>query len=187
MIITDIPIYDGSQLQERFAYRYFNKEVKRTGNMIAFIAPMKVEAEFMVDLEDLKNKDFIYSDKSMHFILEIPEIDAFAGVCFQRLFNTELASLLKSKLSESISMDGDDILVGSNKRKASVSIAKPVEGALLIHTAININAGDKAPSFAYSTNFNKEIANQFLNEGCHLFYQMTQDIFVATTKIRSIK
>ena len=77
MIIKDISIYDGSQLQERFAYHYFGKEIERTGNIVAFIAPMKVEAEFMVDKEDLKNKDYIYSESSMQFLIEIPEIKIF--------------------------------------------------------------------------------------------------------------
>lgn len=186
MIIKDISIYDGSQLQERFAYHYFGNKIERTGNIIAFVAPMKVEADFMVDKEDLKNKDYIYSESSMQFLIEIPDIDAFAGVCFQRLFNTELANLLSQKINLPVCMKGDDILVGKDKMKASVSIAKPTAGAILIHTAINIEAGEKAPSYAFSTKLEEKLAYQFMEEACINFKKLSKDIFVATTKIRSI-
>lgn len=186
MIIKDIALYDGSQLQERFAYQYFGKDVSRNGNILAFTAPMRVEADFMVDKEDLKNQDFIYSDLSMQFLIEIPEIDAYAGVCFQRLFNTQLGSLLSSILEKEVHMKGDDILVGKEGKKASVSIAKPTQDAILIHTAVNIKAGERAPSHAYSTHLDEEASLHFLKEGCKIFHELTQDIFVATTKIRSI-
>ena len=123
------------------------------------------------------------------FLIELPGYSIEAGICFQRLFNTALGSLLASKyLSSPVNVDGDDIMVSDGiheDKKASVSIAKYDNGAVLIHTGINIDAGDKAPSFAYSTRLGNDEAEQFINEAIAIFNSMTHDIWVATTKLIS--
>lgn len=180
-------IYDGSDLSDRFAYEHFRKNVLATGNIVCYVAPMKVETEFMVDLEDKLANDFIYSDKAINFLIEIPNVSLYAGVCFQRLYNSLLASLLCSKyLTDMVcEVDGDDIyfIIEGERKKASVSIAKECNGAVLIHTGINIEAGSKAPSFAYSTKLSDESANSFMTQAIDLFYKMSTDIFIATTKL----
>jgi hypothetical protein len=186
-------IYDGKLLQDRFAYSFFKERVTRIGNIVAFRAPMKVEAEFMVDKEDLQNNDFIYSDDAINFCIEIPDISLFGGVCFQRLFNSHVATVLADQyLKAAVEIDGDDIIihkdhnqggVAQSKGKASVSIAKHCNNAVLIHTGINIKAGEKAPTFAYSTELTDEQAEEFMKKGCEIFYSLAHSIFIATTKI----
>ena len=193
MIIKNIEVYDGSHLCDRFAYDHFKDKTQRIGNIIAFRAPMKVEAEFMVDKEDLVNNDFIYSEDAINFCIEIPDVSLFAGVCFQRLFNGVLGNILASKyLKADIEIDGDDIIVHKEfeqggivqqKGKASVSIAKECNGAVLIHTGINVKAGKRAPAFAYSTNLDDEQCNNFMVDIVNMYYGMVQDIFVATCKV----
>ena len=180
-------IYDGSDLSDRFGYRYFRKKMTGIGDIIAYIAPMHVESEHMVDLEDKLANDFIYSDKAINFLIEIPNISLYAGVCFQRLFNSLIASLLCGKYLQGsmCEIDGDDIffLVDGERKKASVSIAKECNGAVLIHTGININAGARAPSFAFSTELSDEDANSFIEQTTDMFYKLVHDIFIATSKI----
>ena len=65
----------------------------------------------------------------------------------------------------------------------SVSITYSKDDVALGHTGINIKAGSKAPGFAYSTNMNDELAQQFMNEVCDYFNSEVQDQFVATTKV----
>lgn len=198
-------IYDGRLLQDRFAYTFFKNRVARLGNIIAFRAPMKVEEAFMVDKEDLINKDFIYSEDAINFCIEIPDVDLFGGVCFQRLFNSHIGTVLADKyLKVPIEIDGDDILVYkhpvdstpspaqdpekpedkyTNKGKVSVSIAKQVNGAVLIHTGINIKAGKEAPDFAFDSNLTDEQVEEFMIKACEIFYILAHDIFVSTTKV----
>jgi len=193
MIIKNFDIYDGSILQDRFVYDFFKTRVLRTGNIIAFRAPMKVDEKFMVDKEDLENDDFIFSDDAINFCIEIPDISLFAGVCFQRLFVSIVANILASKyLQCNIEVEGDDIIVHKEheqggivqkKGKASVSIAKQVNGAVLIHLGINIKAGKKAPAYAFSTNLTDEQCEQFMREIIEMFYGLANDIFVSTCKI----
>lgn len=183
--VTGTDSYFGDVIHQRFAYKFFKKQVSPTGDIVAFIAPMEVTTN-LIDLEDAINNDYIYSDSAMNFIMEIPNIDLFGGISFQRLLNAQVGSLLCTKyLDKDGYVDGDDIMVKDEEgfKKASVSIAAKKNDAVLIHLGININAGSRAPSFAYSTNLTEEQAHNFMTDVCKIFRDMTTDIFVATTKI----
>jgi len=183
MIIKE-PVYDGSLIHERFAYKFFRKNVSGTGDIVAFVAPMFVTTN-LIDLEDSLSKDYIYSNKAVNFCWEIPNLCPFGAVAFQRLFNTSIASILFDIIGQPIQVKGDDIMVVTEKdlKKASVSITFSKDGVAIGHTGINIDAGEKAPSFAYSTNMTDEQAEQFMQRVIDLFYDVTKDIFVATTKV----
>lgn len=183
--VTGFDIYEGSILKNRFAYKFFKKEINREGNIVAFVAPMIVE-DNLIDLEDSINKDYIYSDSAINFLIEIPDIDLFGGVCFQRLYNAQLGSLLCVKYLEKEGyVKGDDMMVIQDgaPKKASVSIAAEKNGAVLIHTGININAGVRAPDFAYSTGLTTEQIEQFIQDAINIFYNMVHDVHVATSKV----
>jgi hypothetical protein len=192
MILSNIPVYDGNFIHSRFAYKYFRDRTLPIGNIVAFRAPMLVEAEGMIDLEDVISKDYIYSDDAINFCWEIPNIDCFAAVAFQRLFNTQIANILNQFINKPIEVDGDDLIVHAEhtqhgiaqiKGKASVSITHLVNGAALGHTAINIVAGKKAPAFAFSTNLTHKQAEEFMTKVVEAFYKTTDSIFIATTKV----
>ena len=100
MIIKDIECYDGNLLHNRFAYRYFRNKVLPIGNIIAFRAPMLVEADGMIDEEDVLKNEFIYSDDAINFLWEIPGLNAFGAVAYQRLFNTQLANILHQYIKQ---------------------------------------------------------------------------------------
>jgi hypothetical protein len=193
MILNDVKVYDGNLIHSRFAYRYFRDKTLPIGNIGAFRAPMKVEAEGMIDNEDILNADYIYSDDAINFCWEIPNLDPFGAVAFQRLLNTQIANILSSKyLKAPIEVDGDDLMVHKEhnqggvtqmKGKCSVSITYSKNNVALGHTGINIEAGKKAPAFAFSTNLGNAEAEQFMKDVIEVFYGMVEDIFLATTKV----
>jgi hypothetical protein len=194
MIIKDIPVYDGLLIHKRFAYTYFRKKTLPIGNIVAFRAPMNVLADGMIDSEDILQNDFIYSNDAINFCWEIPNVDPYGAVAFQRLLNTQIASILSSKyLKKPIEVDGDDLMVhdefegsdGSLQKigKCSVSITYSKDSIALGHTGINIDAGRQAPNFAYSTKLTDEQAEQFMKDVIETFYNMSDDIFIATTKV----
>lgn len=195
MIVTDIKNYDGNLLHSRFAYKFFREKTLPIGNIIAFRSPMLVEAEGMIDSEDVINNDFIYSDDAINFLWEIPNLDPFGAVAYQRLLNTQIANILSMKyLKAPIEVDGDDLIVHKEhnqggvtqmKGKCSVSITYSKNNVALGHTGINIEAGKKAPAFAYSTKLGDMEAEQFMKDVIDLFYRMNDDIFLATTKVIS--
>lgn len=190
--LTGTDYYDGSVIHSRFAYKFFKDKVTPQGNIITFVAPAKVETQYMIDLEDVMQNDFIYSENMIHLCYELPLTNLWGGVAFQRLYNSIIGDILASHINAPVEVEGDDIFVRKEfekdgviiaRGKASVSIVTECNGAILGHTGININAGDSAPSFAYSTDMSEETANQFIMKCIEAFYQTAQSIFVATTKI----
>ena len=193
MIIKNLKKYDGSLIHKRFAYEYFRKKTLPIGNIVAFRGEMDVTTN-LIDSEDLLNNDYIHSEDAINFCWEIPNLDVFGAVAFQRLFNTYIANILSSKyLKKPIEVDGDDLMVhdefegsdGSLQKigKCSVSITYSKNNVTLGHTGINIDAGRKAPNFAYSTKLTDEQAEQFMKDVIDVFYAAVDDIFTATTKV----
>lgn len=198
MFIKNITHYDGTLLHNRFAYKFFKSRVLPIGNIISFRGKMEVLAEGMIDQEDVDRKEFIWSDDSINFLWEIPLLgdNAFGAVSYQRLFCANVGALLGSSayLNCPVDVRGDDLYVKKefNQRgliqtegKCSVSITHIKNGAALGHLGINIVAGDNAPVFAFSTNFNDTQVANFCTDVMDMFYEMNDDIFVATSKIIS--
>ena len=165
MIITQ-QVYTGPLIKERFAYRFIGKKVNPVGDIVAFRAPMYVSDD-LIDLEDSLTKDFIYSEDAINFCWEIPNLDKFGAVAFQRWFNTNIATILSKYIDKPINMKGDDLMVsdnfmGSDKvvrevGKCSVSITYSKDNVAIGHTGINIRAGKQAHGFAYSTNLRDDL------------------------------
>lgn len=181
-MIVDISGYDGSLLHQRFAYRFFRDNVNPLGDIIAFRGWMRVEAEYMIDQEDVLNKAFIYADDAINFLWEVPGLQAFGAVAYQRLLNTRIADILSGYLGKPVNMNGDDLMVDA-VGKCSVSITHVNQGVALGHTGINIVAGEKAPDIAYSTRLTQQQANDFIQAVIDLFYRLNQSLFTATTKL----
>ena len=193
-MIVNVNNYDGDLIHRRFAYTFFKNRTLPIGNIVTFRSPMLVEADGMIDHEDVLKNDFIYSDDAINFCWEIPGLDAFGAVAWQRLFNTGIANVLQSFINAPIEVDGDDLIVHKeftrggivqHKGKCSVSITYTKAGAALGHTGINVNAGDQAPAFAYSTNLDDQQIKSFQDTIIEMFYAMNDDMFLATTKIIS--
>ena len=64
-MIIEQGVYDGKLIHERFAYKFFRKDVAGEGNIVAFRAPMYVE-DALIDLEDSLENDFIHSLSLIH-------------------------------------------------------------------------------------------------------------------------
>ena len=191
-MLIDQGVYDGKLIHQRFAYKFFRKDVSSYGNIVAFRAPMYVE-DALIDLEDSLSDDYIHSQDAINFCWEIPGLCPLGAVAFQRLFNTAIANILASSINKSIVVEGDDLLVqdeftGSDNKvqtsgKVSVSITYSKDNVALGHTGINIIAGDKAPGFAYSSNLTDEQVDYFIESTINYFNSEVKDEFIATTKI----
>jgi hypothetical protein len=194
MILKDIEIYDGSLIHKRFAYNIFRNHTLPIGNIVAFRAPMDVSIDNMIDQEDVLQRDTIVSDDAINFCWEIPDMCPRGAVAFQRLFNTQIANVLSTKfLQKPIMVDGDDLMVmdefsGSDNKlrqegKCSVSITYSKNNVAIGHTGINVNAGRRAPGFAYSTKLSDEGCEEFMREVISIFYGINDEMFIASAKV----
>jgi len=192
MIVDNIKVYDGSYLRNRFAYDHFQEKTHPIGNIIAFRSPIFVDIKNLVDKKNITMEDILVSDDAINFCMEIPNISLFAGICFQRLFNSALGNIIAADfLKCDVEIDGAAIIahkevqeegIIKTRGKVSVSDATCVNGAVLIHTGINIVAGKKAPATAFSTKLSDEECVILMHKGIEMFYGILQEIFVETTR-----
>ena len=191
-MIIDQQVYNGDLIHDRFAYKFFRKEVSPYGNIVAFRAPMYV-SDNLIDLEDTLANDYIHSEDAINFCWEIPNLCPLGAVAFQRLFNMRIGGILSQAIGKNVSMDGDDIMVtdqfvGNDDKvreegKVSVSITYSKDNVALGHTGINIKAGSKAPGFAYSSELKEEYVEQFMGAVIEAFNDEVKDEWIATSKI----
>jgi len=126
--------YDGSQLKPHWVY----KNTNTIGDVaISFVGACDIPYKYMVDLEDFINKDKIYSNKMLHFIIELFNKDIYFGVLFQSCVVSEIQNeLLKKNIK--IEKKGDDLFL--KDKKLSISIATISAVSCLIHIGINIES-----------------------------------------------
>jgi hypothetical protein len=129
--------YHGDELHSLFAYGITKKQ---GDSIISFIGKCNVK-EHLVDVEDILNKDYIYSEKMLHFIIEHFPADLELMVTRQRLLMCIIQGLLAD---EGIRRDGDD-LISKDGGKLSVSIATVSHVSSLMHVGLNVVKETKAP------------------------------------------
>jgi hypothetical protein len=139
LLVTNQQIgYDGRQLAPHWIYRQFDL---RGDAAVAFVGPCRVDLSEMVDIEDVKNGDPIYSPLMLHVIAEFFGADLHQTVYRQRLLIVTAKELLETLTERRVTRKGDDLYLprtDGERGKLSVSIATQSLISTLIHTGFNI-------------------------------------------------
>jgi len=191
--------YTGEQLRPLFNYQTFGV---KGDSISAFTGLMTVSTEHLVDMEDVIEKEFIWSPKAINFIIEIFHIGIETAVLYQRAFMfcildylhlLHTAGMLYDKV-EDISLRGDDLMIDVGEdipRKLSVSIATVSPTSGLIHTGINIETDAKIPVAAIGL---KDIIRDMTDKEIDTFIRCVTETFndyvtgikSASVKVRSV-
>ena len=128
--------YTGEQLHSNFAYKEFDVV---GDSIVAFCGPCDIEIKEIVDIEDLKAGNQIYSESMLHFIVEHHETDLEKGVLRQLV----LACIVKDALNDilrnvAVQRINADLYDGDAKLSISVATATPISS--VIHFGINISS-----------------------------------------------
>jgi hypothetical protein len=125
--------YTGAELRSHFAYTTYGIS---GDSGVAFAGRCSVGETHMVDVEDLRARDFIAGDRMLHFIIEHFEERLTAMVLRQRLLARLAAAELERLSGREIRVRGDDLFHGDGKLSVSVATCSPVSG--LIHLGLNV-------------------------------------------------
>jgi hypothetical protein len=133
--------YDGSQLCSHWAYMEHDVQ----GNsVVAFRGPCRVGEKDLVDVEDRKKHQEIYSEDMTHFIIELFDSDLDRTMVIQRLFMCIIKEVIEELMPQIIvDRRGDDLYLevegeGEEDRKLSVSVATASPVSTLIHAGVNV-------------------------------------------------
>jgi hypothetical protein len=133
IIIDEILDYDGSQISSLWAYNLIDVQ---NDSIIAFRGGCDVKIEHMIDLEDKKQGDMIFSTDMLHFIIEhFDSTDLKLVYARQRMFTAIVAEILSSHFAN-IRRSGDDLFI--DDKKLTVSIASTSAVSQKIHFGINV-------------------------------------------------
>ncbi|MBQ3642059.1 DUF366 family protein [bacterium] len=175
--------YIGTQLSGHWIYKNFNI----LGNaIVAFTGECDVKLEHMVDIEDVINKEPIYSRNMLSFIVEDFDSSLIEMVYKQRLLVTITKELIEKNYPNiKIVRDGDDLFI--NDKKLSVSIATKSITSSLIHFGLNIEA-QGAPIKAADLTNDVGVKNikAFANEIMLKYKNEVSDIKQAACKVRGV-
>ena len=175
--------YSGRELCSHFAYRTFGL---LGDSAVAFVGPCRVDLEDMVDLEDVRKQEPIFSPRMLHVIVELFSRPLPETVLYQRLLGRVAADLLGESLPSgegrlALEVRGDDLYV--EQRKASVSIATSSPVSSLIHWGLNVEtAGTPLPTWGLAEagldpeGFGRELLHRYAAE--------FDDIHRAVCKVR---
>lgn len=135
-VVEDKITYTGEQLKSNFAYSHHGIS---GDSIVAFCGPCDVKRSAMVDIEDLKAGNRIFSEDMLHFIVEHHDTDLEKTVLRQLL----LVDIAKDNLNRRfdhmvITRLHTDLYDGDLKLSISVATATPI--STLIHLGINISS-----------------------------------------------
>ena len=84
--ITNKGVYECILVKRRFSYDLFGDNMSPIGNIVSFKAPFRAG---QLSLEDC-----------LAFCIELPNVNIFGGVCFQRLFLAQIGSILSECINQ---------------------------------------------------------------------------------------
>ena len=130
--------YTGEQLRSHYIYETFGLEGDA---IIGFIGACRVK-EHMVDLSDKLKKEFIRSDRMLHFIIEHFDGDLEKAVLRKRLMVGIILNEIRRNTVEihrnTLYRKENGIYSGNKKLSVAVATASPV--STLIHIGLNISS-----------------------------------------------
>ena len=126
--------YDGSQISSLWAYSSFGVQ---EDSVIVFRGACDVKIEHMIDLEDRRANESIWSEDMLSFIIEhFDSTDMKLIYSRQRLFTAIVREYLE-ELGINTSRAGDDLFFKG--KKLTVSIASTSAISQKIHFGINVS------------------------------------------------
>ena len=173
--------YTGAELSSHFAFRNFGVV---GDSIVSFTGPADVRPDMLVDLVDAKEKAIIFSQKMLHFIVEIFDLNLEKAILIQRL----LISIISQRINEKtgkllLTRKNDDIFVGN--KKLSVSVATLSGVSSLIHIGLNITTANTPVETAGLEELGVD-ATEFAGEVCDLFIEELRSISIARSKVKGV-
>jgi hypothetical protein len=183
MILKNVEILNDEFFHQKFANRLLtDTKTIRIGNIISFVSPVQLTVD--------KSH---FSDQSINFCLEIPDISSYAGVCVSELFITNCASILGTRyLKEPIEITNSEIIIkkehtngGVHQLDGVVSLNKIINlnGTMLIYLGLYNKAGINSRPRSFSLNFDVDTVNRFMDDVNGGFYNLVNGIFLKTAKM----
>lgn len=172
--------YDGSQLKSRFAREAAGID---GDSIVSFVGAAAVK-EHMVDMEDKKNKEFIYSDNMLHFVIEHSDRDLEKAVFRKRLFLSLIMEEINKRTGRRTLFRSANGLY-DGKRKLTVAVATTSPVSTLIHVGLNITRKGAPIKVACLADYRIE-PKRFAKLLVRRYYDEVGSVKASTKKVKGV-
>jgi hypothetical protein len=162
-ITNEDGVYQCGLINRRFAHLFFGEDTSPIGNVVVF------ESKTEIGSLSLENALVVCG--------ELPNTSMFGGVCFQRLYATQIGSLLSVITGKECFVDESCIF--TDGVQASLSITNRIKDSITFHI---IFPTDSAREELCSLALKQEDMNAFKENAIEAFKHLTKSIFLETQR-----
>ncbi len=173
--------YTGEQLRSHFIYENFDLQGDA---IVSFTGGCTVE-EHMVDLDDKKKKEFIFSEKMLHFLAEHFDTDLETMVLRKRLFISIMLEELNRLAGKTVFKRKDNGIYEKDK-KLSVAVATVSPVSTLMHVGLNI-LSDNTPIKTSSLSEHKIDPKKFAIIVMKRYCSEMVSVKISRAKVKAVK
>jgi hypothetical protein len=158
-------VYDCRLITQQFAYKLFREEVSPYGSIVGFNSPVRVGA--------------LGIEEAFTVAVELPNVDSFGSVCFQRLYSAQLGTLLSVLTSRNYYVDGSSLFC--DDLQASLTISNMIKQSGLFNIIFPITM------YAHNSQFQlldlePQLFQDFNANVIESFNYLTKSIFIETCR-----
>jgi hypothetical protein len=165
--LNDDGVYDGSLITQLFAYRFAAHETSPLGNIFQFKAPLQLGP--------------LNIEEGLVLVGEMPNISKFGAACFQRLYITQLGSLLSVLTGKEFYVEENCLM--SDGLQYSISILNQVKDSVTFHIVFPLVMYKAFEGFGLlDLTLTNDIEKDFVDNAIEAFNFLTKTIFLETRR-----
>ena len=162
-ITNEDEVYQCALINRKFAHLFFGEDTSPLGNIIVFESKTEIGS--------------LVLENALVICGELPNASMFGGVCFQRLYATQLGSLLSVITGRECFVDESCIF--ANGVQASLSVTNGVKDSIAFHIIFPI---ESAREELCDLTLNQEDMSAFKENAIEAFKFLTKSIFLETQR-----
>ena len=155
------PFYECRLIHQKFAYNVFQNNLSLLGSLLIFEAPTKIGP--------------IQFENALVFAIELPRIEMYSGVCFERLFASQVGAIISEKTQQECYLHENCLLIGN--KQLSIGIVNKVKESVLIHIIVSLKTANET---FYCLEANQEDLNDIKTKAEQAFSYLTNSIYIET-------
>lgn len=155
-LLNNSEFYECELIKQRFAWDFFQEQLSPFGNILIFDYPTKIGK---IDFK-----------RSLNVCIELPNYNQIAGVCFERLFLTQIGSILADETQTDCFVNENTLIV--NDKQASITLLNTLNNSVLLQITLPLKGIEE--NFHYFENASSDMYEKIKNS----FYFLTKSIFL---------
>lgn len=163
-ITNEQGVYDCRLITQQFAYKILGDQVSPLGNIFCFDVPVQIGPLFI--------------DEALVLAGELPNTNMFGAVCFQRLYATQLGSLLSVLTGKDYYVDDSSLFI--DIQQASLAISNKIKDSVVFHMMFPLSMSTNSERFSKLELV--DLLSDFKHNAIESFKYMTKTIFVETCR-----